>query len=840
MSVFADARLALRSWARSPTFTLVAVASIGLGIGSNTAIFTLMDEVLLRLLPVRNPRELVQVSSAGERYGSNWGDGTELSYPTFRDLRDRNRAFSGMFCRFGCPLHLAFGDRTVRAVGELVSGGYFPVLGVGAVLGRTLGPEDDVSPAGHPVAVLSHAFWTSQFGADPGVVGRALVVNGRSYTVVGVAQEGFEGIDLGRPTQVFVPMMMKAQLTGWDGLEERLFRWTRVFARLRPGVTAETARAALEPLLRTSLEADLADPEFAKASPGLRRRYLETSVVVEPGAQGRSAFRRGLTQPLLVLMGAALGVLLIACANVANLLLARGTARRREMAVRLSLGATRGRLVSQLLVESVLLALAGGLAGLGLAAFGAPLVLGLFASPDVPHPVSASPDPRILAFNFALSALTGILFGLAPALQATRPDVAPTLKDQAGSVVGGGPARFRKALVASQVAVSLLLVIGAGLFLRTLHNLMAVPTGFDTARLLSFELDPSLGGYTPRRTKDLSRTLLARLRTLPGVTGASLASVRLLQGNQWTSDFTVEGYGHGAEEDMDQNCNAVAPGFFQAMGVPLLAGREFDERDAILEEPPSEKEAPFRVAIVNQRFARRYFGDRDPVGHRIGFGTNPGRPTPIEIVGLVADTRYTSVRDDPQRQVFFPFLEDARPQGFTVYVRTSQPAETVFAAVRRVVHELDSSLPVSFPRTLEEEVASSVSRERMVADLSGVFAALATLLAVVGLYGVMAYTVERRTREIGIRMALGANRRQVEWMVVREAAAITLAGMVAALAAAWGLGRLVASQLYGVAAFDPPTLLAAVGLLLVVSLAAGFVPSRRASRIEPTAALRYE
>ncbi|PYQ03925.1 MAG: multidrug ABC transporter substrate-binding protein [Acidobacteria bacterium] len=840
-SVLHDMRLASRAWMRSPTFTLTAIASVGLGIGANVAIFTLVDQVLLRALPIRNPREMVQVTSEGSRPGSNWGDDTELSYPTYAALRDQNKVFSGMFARFGYAFQVGGSVQPERVVGELVSGTYFPVLGVRPAAGRLLSEDDDRTPGGHPVAVLSHAFWTSRFGADPGAVGRSMAINGRPYTIVGVAQAGFEGIELGRPTQVFVPMMMKAQTTpGWSALDERLNRWVRVFGRLRPGLTSEQARAGLEPLFRSQLQLDLDDRGLAEAPASVRQRYVQNALVLLPAAQGRSSFRRALTAPLWLLMGTAAGVLLIACANVANLLLARGAARGREMAVRLALGATRRRLVQQLLAESLMLSLAGALAGLMLAAVGAPLVLRFFVNPDTPQPVSTSPDLRIFAFALTVSTLTGILFGLAPALQSTRPDVAPTLKDYATGVLGGGSARLRKALVASQVAVSLLLLIGAGLFLRTLDNLLAVDIGFDARTLVSFTVDPSLNGYTPATSKQFAKALLERLSAAPGVAAAGLASQRLLDGSQRTTDITVAGYRPASDEEMEQNWNSVGPGYFRAMGIPVLRGREFDARDESLVADGPAGGAPFRVVIVNERFAKRYFGAEDPIGRRMGFGSNPSRPTPIEIVGVVRDSKYTGVRDEAQRQLFFPYLEEPNPRNFTVYVRTSRPPETAFATVREVVRQLDPNLPVAGTRTVEQQVDLSLRRERLVATMSAVFGGLATLLAVVGLYGVMAYTVACRTREIGIRMALGAGTADIGWMVLREALALTAAGMAIALPAAWWLSGLVASQLYGVTASDPLTVATAVALLGAVSLLAGLLPSRRAARLEPTVALRYE
>ena len=840
-SLLSDIRLAFRSWRKSPAFALTAALSIGLGIGASIAIFTLVDQVLLRALPVRQPQELVQVTFEGSRYGDNWGDNTELSYPMYTAMRDGNEVFSGMFSRFGYAFQVGESVQPERVNGEVVSGTYFTVLGVRAAAGRLFTAEDDRSPGGHPVAVLSHSFWATRFGADPSAVGRSMTVNGRPYTIVGVTAPGFEGVELGRPTDVFVPMMMKAQITpGWSGLDGRLSRWVRVFGRLRPGLTRERAEASLALLFRAQIQLDLADPDFQGAAASVRQEYAGARLSLLPAAQGRSAFRRSLTAPLWVLMGIAAGVLLIASANVANLLIARGAARSREMAVRLALGATRGRLMGQLLVESLMLSLAGGLLGLALGAAGAPLVLRFFASPETPYPVSAAPDLRILVFALAVSSLAGVLFGLAPALQSTRPDVAPTLKDTATSVAGGRSARLRKALVAGQVAVSLLLLIGAGLFLRTLDNLLAVDVGFDTRTLVSFTVDPSLNGYTPAESKRFAMDLLERLNGAPGVASAALASQRLLDGSQRTTDITVEGYRPAPDEEMEQNWNTVSPGYFRSMGIPVLRGREFEARDetSIRESPAGGP--PFRTVVVNERFAKRYFPGQDPIGRHIGFGANPGRPTPLEIVGVVRDSKYTDVRDETQRQLFFAYLEEANPRNFTVYVRTSRPPESSFATIRQVVRDLAPGLPVAATRTLARQVDRSLARERLVAAMSTVFGSLATLLAVVGLYGVMAYTVARRTREIGVRMALGARQADVRWMVIRESLAVTAAGIAAALPAAWWMGRLVASQLYGVQATDPPTMAAAVTLLGAVSLLAALVPSRRASRVDPMAALRYE
>jgi predicted permease len=838
-SFWADVRIGLRSWRKSPTFAAIAILSIALGIGANAAIFTLVDQVLLRTLPVRSPGELVQVNFTGSRYGNNWGDGSELSYPVYTEFRDNNDVFSGIFARFGTAFHIGAGGQTERVAGELVSGRYFSVLGVGAALGRTIADEDDRVPGGHPVAMLSHGYWKSRFNADPSVLGAKITVNGLPYTIIGVARQGFDGIEVGRQTQVFVPLMMKAQITPtWNGLDDRLWRWVRVFARLEPNVTAEPARAALEPFFKGVLERDLADRGFSTASSANRKRYSENRLVLLDASQGRSGLRRSLTTPLWLLMGTAAGVLLIACANIANLLLARGAARQREIAVRLALGATRMRIVRQLLVESLMLASAGGLIGLGIAAATAPVVLGFFVSPDAPRPISTAPDWRILAFTAGIATLTGVLFGLAPAFQSTRTNVGPTLKDQATNVLGG-QGRVRKALVSVQIGVSLLLLIGAALFIRTLDNLLAVDIGFESSRLISFSIDASLNGYDPPRLRQFSRTLIERLSRIPGVDGAGFASIRILEGNQWNSSMTVQGYQPKPDESTGQWNNSVSPGYFNALGIPLLAGRDFDERDTFSVAPPPGV-SDFKVAIVNERFARHYFGDSNPIGRRIGFGADPNTPTPIEIIGVVRNSKYTDVRDEVQRQVFFPFLQAARPSGFTVYLRTTRPADTMFGQVREVVRGIDPDVPIHGTRTLERQVALSLSRERLVATMTTTFGTLATLLAVIGLYGVMSYTVSRRTREIGVRVALGATAANIGWLVIREVLMIAVGGIAIGLPMAWWLGRYVSTQLYGVAPGDPATVAVAVAVLVGVAIVAGMIPSSRAARLNPTVALRQE
>lgn len=840
VQLLADARLALRTWRKTPALTIVVIASIALGIGATTAVFTLVDQVLLRRLPVAEPDALVQITKCCTNYGANWGDGSELSYPMYAHLRDHNQVFEGVMARFGAAVHFGDAARTERVLAEVVSGTYFPVLGIEPAVGRLLNPEDDRTPGAPAVVVLSHAFWSSRYAADPAIVGRTAVVNNLPYTIIGVAREGFDGIELGRPAQVFLPITMKAQLTpAWNGLDDPRFAWVRVFARLKAGLGLEQASASLQPLYRAQLQHEILLPGFARATEQVRQRYLGNEIRLLPGGQGRSGLRSTTAAPLWMLLAIAGGVLLIACANVANLLLARAAGRQREMAIRLALGAGRRRLVQQLLVESILLALAGGAAGLLISIAGAPLVLNFFVSPEIPEPVSTLPDARILAFTLALSAVTGIVFGLAPALQSGRADVAPTLKDQAGAVVGGGHARFRKVLVASQVAVSLLLVVGALLFMRTLGNLLAVDIGFQTESLISFSIDPSANGYPPERARQFIHTLRQRLEQSPGVAAVGFATMRLLDGGQWNGNVTIEGREASGDAAASAQMNAVSPGYFRAMGIPVLIGREFTERDARTSPPPSG--APeFTIAIVNEAFVRSYLDGRQPIGRRVGMGADPGTATPIEIVAVVRDSKYTGVRDETRPQIFFPQLEQTRPGGFTAYVRTTQPADAAFAVIRSTVQGIDSNLPVHSTRTLERQVQQSLRNERMIATMASVFGVLATLLAVVGLYGVMSYTVSRRTREIGVRIALGATRGQVRRLVLGETFGLLAAGLGTGLLLAAAGTRAIRTLLFQTPATDVATYGAVLGVFAAIAFLASWVPLRRALNVDPTVALRWE
>ena len=841
--IWNDIRYALRGLRRTPLFTAIAVISLAFGIGANTAIFSLLDQAVLRLLPVKDPERLILLSMRGRHYGSNWGMNA-ISYPMYADFRDHNQVFSGMFCRFPFLASFGYGSRTERVPAELVSGSYFPVLGVTAAMGRLFTPNDDRTPGAPPLAVLSYSFWQTRFSGDRGIIGKTVVVNGHDLTVIGVAQTGFDGVELGYAAKVFVPVMMKAQMTPyWDGLKDRRQRWVNAFGRLKPGISAQQAKASLQPFMHSMLEMEVKEPAFRNASAYDRQQFLKCWIDVLPGSQGQSYLRQQLSTPLWALMGITGLVLLLACANLANLLLARAATREREIAVRVAIGASRARVVRQLLIESVLLSCFGAGIGLLVALWADRLLLSAYLPPDSTGAlnISAALDGRVLLFTMAIMLTTALVFGLAPALRSSQTDVAPTLKDQAGAVVGSGNVLFRKLLVGVQVTLSLLLLIGAGLFLRTLTNLRNLGPGFPAERLIGFELDPSLNGYTSDRAKLFYRKLADDLRAVPGVTSVGLASMRILENNEWDSSMTVEGYTAKPGQHAEPYMNSISPGYFAALGVPILMGRDFTVKDTHTVKHGSEPDnfAPTTV-IINEAFARKYFSGRNPIGLHIGFGSDPGTKTDMEVIGVIKDIKYTNLRDEIPVQAFVPYLADRHVGGMTVYLRTRVDPKQIMPIIRQQVRRLDPNIPVYEMRTTEQQLDLSLRTERLVASLSTVFGVLATMLAIIGLYGVMAYTVARRTREIGIRMALGALQGNVIWMIMREVLLVLAVGVVIGVPAAMGLSRLVRSQLYGLTPYDPGTVVGATVVLATVACLAGLIPALRASRIDPTQALRYE
>ncbi|HTX36612.1 MAG TPA: ABC transporter permease [Bryobacteraceae bacterium] len=833
MSVFLqDLRYALRALRKSPLFASVAVLSLALGIGANTAIFTLIDQLLLQQLPVPHPEQLVLLTARGHHYGSNTG-ANALSYLMYTDFRDKNQVFSGMFCRYGDTFSVNFEGKTELVSGESVSGNYFPVLGVGAALGRVFNASDDLYQGAHPLAVLSYGYWKTRFGGDPKILGRKIVVNGYPLTIIGVSRAGFDGVQPGYSPQIRVPITMHDSLpkSPFPELGNRRRRFVQVFGRLKPGVTLEAAKAGLQPIFHQTLQMEVVMPAFAKASTYSKQQFLAMWMDVLPGAKGRSNLRDQFSKPLLALMAVVGLVLLIACSNVANLLIARASARQKEIAVRLALGAGRGRLVRQLLVESLLLSVGSGAAGVWLAAAMDKTLVSFLPSSTQGLSIATSPDARVLLFTLAISVVTGAVFGLVPAWQSTRPQLAATLKDQAGAVLMGAPVKLRKGLVVAQVALSLLLLIGAGLFLESLKNLKELNPGFDAAGLVSFAVEPTLEQYNPARTLDYYRRLTERVEGLGGVSSVGLAVIPLLVDNEWDSTVTVEGYTARQGEFVDPHMQFCSEGFFETMKIPILLGRDFTRKD--------DQGAP-KVAIVNQKFARRYFGGANPVGRHLGMGGNPGTKTDIEIVGVAGDTKYENMREEVPYELYIPYRQTDFVTGMTAYLRTRGDPANLLPTLNRVVRGVDTGVPMYDLHTVDQQVENSLVTERLLATLSAGFGALATLLAAIGLYGVMAFMVARRTREIGIRMALGATGGSVAWMVMREVLVLAGAGVGIGLAGALWLTRLVETQLFGVKPADPATLAAAALGIAAVAALSGYLPARRATAIDPMRALRWE
>jgi predicted permease len=827
-----DLRLALRGLRRSPLFATVAILSLALGIGANTAIFTLIDQILLRKLPVKAPEQLVMLYQRGSHNGSNMGSRMH-SYPMYQDYQKQAQPLAEVLCRRLVPASVSIDNRTERVEAEMVSGNYFSMLGVPPALGRVFNSqEDDQVYQGHPVVVLSYDYWTNRFARDPAILGKKILVNDYPMNIVGVSAQGFAGLDPAQSPQIRVPVLMKPAMVpdwGWVHMDDRRTRWVQVFGRLKPGYTVESAKAPLQGLFTQIRAYEMTLPAAKDWSAYSRDRFMKGQMLVESAATGYSGLRNDFSTALVVLMCMVGLVLLIACANVANLLIARGFMRQKEIAVRLSLGASRGRLVKQLLVESLVLSCAGGAVGLGLAVVLTRGLLALVPAEGQPLLISAHPDVRILGFTFSLTLATGVIFGLLPALRASRPDPWTTLKDTVGSIAGTGGSLFlRKGLVTVQVALSFLLLFGAGLFVRSLQNLKTTDTGVALDNLVTFQLSPALSGYDEPRAVQFNQELLERLRFAPGVKSAAMAAVPVLAGNEWDSSMAVEDHHFADGEDMQAFMNALSPGYFETMRIPILEGRDFRRSDIKNQST---------VAIVNRRFAEHFFKGKSPLGKRLGWGGGPNSKLTIEIIGVVADSLYEGPREGVRRQVFVP---NWGRNSAAFYVRTNTSASSSYGVIRNEVKQLDAAMPVYEMKTLEAQLDETLLTDRLIALLSAGFGLLATVLASIGLYGVMAFVVARRRKELGIRLALGAQPGLVIWMVMREVLLLLSIGLAVGIPAALALGRFVSSQLYGIQPNDPRMAVWTVVLLTVVSAVAGMIPAHRASRIDPILALRYE
>jgi len=828
-------RLILRGWARAPLFTATAILSIALGIGANTAIFSILDRPLLQTLPVKDPHELAFFYHPGPLQGSvstDEGDQPSFSYPMFGDFRKGQTSFTGIAGASATSASIAYNSQALPGRAHLVSGNYFEVLGVRPAIGRLFTEDDDRAPGGHPVVVLSHSYWTSRFGADVSTLNQTMVVNAYPMTIVGVAQKGFLGERLGGAPDIFVPVTMKREMTpDWNAFNDRLYYWLPMFGRLKPGVTREQAQAGMNVLYRAQIEEDI--KLLKQPGKDFLERFRAKKLILKPGQHGRGGLRQQSRTPVLLLMGMTLLVLAIACANVANLQLVRAAARAREVAVRLAMGASRLQLIRQLLAEACALALAGGILGIAVASGTLRVILAAIpVGAGTAGFLTTDLHGRVLLFCLGLSLVTGILFGLFPALQASKADVASTLKDQAGQTTSAGSANFfRKSLVTVQIALSLLLLVTAGLLSRTLLNLTRVDLGIQVDRLLTFSLSPKLNRYSDERVVQFYEQLTDRLSAIPGVKLVSAARVPAIAGSNSSTSITVEGFVPQGGGSSSSWVNEIGSDYFRTLGVALIAGREFTRADGLT--------AP-KVAIVNEAFARHYLPNQNPLGRRMRRGSGGNTPLDTEIVGVVKDYKYSDIREAPRRVFYTPHPQSRRQGGLYFYVRTAIGPQNIAPLIRREVAALDPNLPIRDLKTMQKQIDENVFGERLLSSLTGAFAGLATLLAAIGLYGVLAYNVARRTREIGIRMALGADSGHVRGLVVREVALMLVIGTAAGLGSAAAAGTLIRTILYGLKSWDPFVYASAALFLALVAAGSAYLPARRATRVDPMVALRYE
>jgi len=821
-----DLRFSARSFLRSPPFTATIVLSLALGIGATTAIYSLVDQVLLHALPIRQPQRLVLIDWKGDQVANGFGSWNLMSYPICLDLQLQDRFFDGVICRAATTVNLSTGGEHKPAAAEIVSGTYFSVLGVGPALGRVLATDDDRTPDASPIVVLAYDFWKSQLAGAPDVVGRRVLVNQHPMMVIGVAAPEFRGIDVGQVPSLWIPASTSAEaIPGFHDLLDRRTRWMQVLGRLRPNVTLQQAQIGLQPWFKAMLDEDTRRTGFPRITAERRKQFLASRIELTPAAQGHSSLRRRLSQPLWVLFAITTVLLGLACLNVAGLFLARGSARDREISTRLALGASRGRIGRQLLTDSLLFALAGGLLGVALAAPAMRALIAFLPRDVAANALQSAVDSRLLLFALLISVAAGVLSGIAPALQAGRRSLISSLRERGGAI---GGVRLRKAIVTVQISFSLILVVGAVLFVRTLTGLLAKGPGFDTSSLVSFSLDPGRNGYSPSETSRLIRRVDDAIRASVSTQTSGVASFQLLTGGSWNDPMTIQ-TDQRVTTDRDVNLNAVSPGFFATLGIRMVAGRNFDDRDS-----RTEGEGGRRSAIVNEAFVKRYLGGRNPLGVRICEGSGPDAKPNVEVIGVVTDFSYRGLREESEQAYF------EGDDGGNFYVKVRGTPEQAFQSIRTIIHNADPALPIANFRTLDEQINRSLNTERMLATLSGAFGTLALLLSLVGLYGVMSFVAIQRTREIGIRMALGATGSSAIWLVLRDAVAMTAAGTAIALPCVVALGRLVESQLFGVKPTDLITIAAATLLLTSGTLGAALIPAYRASMVNPTDALRFD
>ena len=829
-------KFALRTLFKTPFVTTIAVVSLALGIGANTAIFSLFNQMLLRPLPVQSPDRLVNLSVPGPKPGStSCGDAggcdEVFSYPMFRDLERDTKVFSGLVAHRGFSTNLSYEGQTLSGGGLLVSGSYFPTLGLAPALGRLLGPADDRAVGESPVVVLSHDYWVTRFGADPSVLNKSIIANGRTLTIVGVAPAGFTSTTLGSAPEIYVPITLRTQMEStFKGFDNRRSYWAYVFGRLAPGITLEGAQTEVSTRYRTIIN-EVEAPLQKGMSDATMERFRNKPIILSEGQRGQSSVHEEASTPLNLLFAVTGVVLLIACANIANLLLARSASRANEMAVRLSIGASRRRLIGQLLLESCLLAVFGGLGGLLVARWTLDAIAAILPA-DAASTLAFQLDWQVMAFAAALSLTTGVLFGLYPAIHSTRPDLAGTLKGSAGQPSGAkSAARFRMGLVTFQMALSMALLASAGLFTKSLFNVSRVDLGLKLDTLMTFSIAPSLNGYPSEKSKVIFEQIEDEISALPGVTSVSASMVPLLAGSNWGTNVSVQGFTSGPDTDSHSNYNEIGPQYFSTLGVPLIAGREFSDSDRL---------GGAKVAIVNEAFAKKFGIEGKAVGTLMKQGS--GGALDMQIVGLVQNAKYSEVKEAVPPLFFLPYRQDENIGAMSFYVRTAIEPGQFLKSVNTIVAKVDPNLPVEELRTMPQQVRENVFLDRLISTMSAAFASLATLLAAIGLYGVLAFTVTQRTREFGLRMALGAQGSNVKGLVLKQVALLALVGGAAGLGLAWVIGGVAESeeQLFGMKGHDPVVFAAAFIVLGLVALGAGYIPARRASRVDPMQALRWE
>ncbi len=828
-TLFQDLRYGLRMLAKNPGFTAVAMLTLALGIGANTAIFSAINVVLLRMLPVSHPEELVFLRWESPHVVTEY-----LPYPMFDRLREHNEVLAGMFGFHNLQLATNLDGKPGLAAGQLVSGNYFSVFGVRTIVGRQFTAAEDRLPGGEPFAVISYSYWKRQFGLDPAIVGKSIVLNGVPFTIIGVTPPEFFGLTVGDSRDIWIPLAMQAAvMDGRSLLNDSKSWWLEVMARRKPGISVQQVMAELNVLYQRIARQQAG----TQLSPETERELADEKIALVPASKGLSDLRNRFSEPLLILMVLVGILLLIACANIASLALARATARQKEMAVRAALGAERLRLMRQLLTESLLLAGLGGTLGLLFAFWGDDLLVTLLSSGGTPVALSLHPDATVFVFTASVTVLAGILFGSAPAWRAARSDLNAALKASARTLAtpaARGRSRWGlpKLLVAGEVAMSLLLLVGAGMLARSLQKLRNVEPGFQATNVLLAEVDPTLTGYRGARLMNLYKELAEAVIKAPGVRSASLCAPAPMSGAQWRTGVFVQGHAPGANESTTALMNLIGPDLFRTLRVPLLQGRDFTLRD--------DARAP-EVAIINETMAHYYFGDGSPVGKRLSFrGPEAGE---IEIVGVAEDIKYNSLREATPRLIYLPYLQTppaSLPFGMTLEVSTAGNPESYAGSVRDAMRTVASDLPILGFTTLGEQVSRSLGQERLVAEVSSFFGLLALILASIGLYGVMTYMVTLRTSEIGIRVALGARPSDVLWMVLREAFQLVAIGTVCGLPLAIAFARLISSQLYAISPYDPWAVCVTTAVLTSVSVIASFIPAQRAAKVDPMVALRYE